>query len=433
MTKINLRRIKFSNNLSFCEPQEVYFTAEKKYSTDAPNFDLISSKTIGDEKILPVSAFYGANASGKSNFLDVFYKLRNFLNRESRESRVLKAYQPFLLNEKSKEENSFIELDFIINEKRYTFEIHFNKKKIISEKLFEILDKKKKNIYSKVTNLISKTKLISNIAKKEIKDLVKNRKDILILELLNKRGIPFFEEIYKTIKNIASSDAYFKEHPGKTLCNNKKLKEKVENFIKKADVGIVAIKPAKKPASPPSDKTVKINAYLSEISVEEEKKKYLEENKYDYSIDFEHTSVNGGRIPFKHESGGTIRYFSYLISFLPAFLEGGLFIIDELESDLHPFLVQNIIKMFHNKGINQAGAQLIFTTHNTNLMKPDILRRDEIWFVEKDEEGASEIYPLSEFKDVRNNYDFEKGYLRGKFGAIPFLGDIETLAEILKD
>ena len=105
--------------------------------------------------------------------------------------------------------------------------------------------------------------------------------------------------------------------------------------------------------------------------------------------------------------------------------EGKILIIDELDASLHPMLTKSLIELFHDEEINTKNAQLIFATHDTNLLTPSIFRRDQVWLTEKDKYGATDIYSLAQFKDVRAKENFEKNYIQGKYGAIPYLGKFE--------
>ena len=104
---------------------------------------------------------------------------------------------------------------------------------------------------------------------------------------------------------------------------------------------------------------------------------------------------------------------------------GKVLIIDELDASLHPILTQHLIKLFHDTSINKKNAQLIFATHDTNLLKPYLFRRDQIWLSQKDKYSSTNIDSLASFKGVRSKDDFEKQYIQGKYGAIPYLGKFE--------
>jgi AAA15 family ATPase/GTPase len=127
----------------------------------------------------------------------------------------------------------------------------------------------------------------------------------------------------------------------------------------------------------------------------------------------------------KDESFGTQKFFKISAPIIDTLREGKIIVIDELDSSLHPFLTRHLIELFHNKDYNKKNAQLIFTTHDTNLLNPQLFRRDQIWFTEKDKYGSTDIYSLSEIKNVRKDDDFEAKYIQGKYGAVPYIGKFE--------
>ena len=123
------------------------------------------------------------------------------------------------------------------------------------------------------------------------------------------------------------------------------------------------------------------------------------------------------------ESEGTREFFRFLVPIINIFQKGGILIIDELHNHLHPLMTKFIINLFHNENINKNNAQLIFTTHETSILDKDIFRKDQIYFCEK-QNKATKLYAMSDFKGLRENIDFEKSYLLGRFGALPNLGQI---------
>jgi hypothetical protein len=138
----------------------------------------------------------------------------------------------------------------------------------------------------------------------------------------------------------------------------------------------------------------------------------------------------------EQESEGTQKLFALAGPVIAALRRGHVFIIDELDARLHPLLTCQIVRLFNDKETNPHHAQLIFTTHDTNLLGSDLFRRDQIWFVEKDQEGATDLYSLAEFKlhkdpstsaKVRNDASYERDYIKGRYGAIPLLGNFRTI------
>jgi uncharacterized protein len=130
----------------------------------------------------------------------------------------------------------------------------------------------------------------------------------------------------------------------------------------------------------------------------------------------------------EHESEGTKKLISLSGPLVDTLQRGRILIVDELDARLHPLLTQKIIRLFNDPRSNPNHAQLIFATHDTNLLDNHLLRRDQIWFTEKDRQGASHLYSLADFK-VRNDASFEKDYIQGRFGAIPYLGNLHFIVE----
>jgi uncharacterized protein len=137
-------------------------------------------------------------------------------------------------------------------------------------------------------------------------------------------------------------------------------------------------------------------------------------------------------LPLEEESQGTQKLFHMALPVLQSLRDGAVLIIDELESSLHPSLAQEIVKLFNDPDKNPCNAQLIFTTHDTNLLGTTlgepVLRRDQVWLTEKDPEGATVLYPLTDYKP-RKSENLERGYLQGRYGAIPFLGKFAWVNE----
>jgi len=129
------------------------------------------------------------------------------------------------------------------------------------------------------------------------------------------------------------------------------------------------------------------------------------------------------------ESSGTRKFFALIGQILKIIDSGGILFVDELDSKIHPNLVCKLVSIFNSKELNPNDAQLIFNSHDTNLLNSGLFRRDQIWFAEKIKYGASKLYSLADFKtdEVRKNEAFEANYIRGKYGAIPFLGDFSNV------
>lgn len=424
----------FSNFFSFKNEQTIFFTEESRYSSDSG----LSSYSIPNqtEKTLPVTVIYGANASGKTNALIALKSFSRLFDRADKKARDFPFYEPFKLDDE-KETEASCGIEFLFGEDCYSYEISFNKNSFLKEEL----QKNEKTLYKKSKNndiIIFNDISISEYDKGYVNDLIKKRKDITILELLTVRGIAQYEHLCSFLKTFDEDDNIKNSSLLEFLYNDKEEQRKVLEWLKFADIGISKIKIKKE--TPNEDELTKRKMLIKKLEeVFSEIGRFDNENEENfhkdiYKVSFEHKGKNGKDYPLAGglESRGTQKFFEMMIVFSIAFSRGGIFLFDEFENNFHPLLVKFIIDAFHNKEINKAGAQIIFSTHDVNLLKPNILRRDEIWFSEKDCEGKSELYPLSKFKDIRNTMDYRKGYLAGRFGAIPYMGSINDLTRILE-
>jgi len=142
---------------------------------------------------------------------------------------------------------------------------------------------------------------------------------------------------------------------------------------------------------------------------------------------FQHVTENGSAtFEFEDESGGTQKLFALAGPLFDILKNGSVLIVDELDRGLHPLLIRQLVTLFQNPESNAHGAQLLFTAHETSLLDPDLLRRDQIWFTEKNAEQASTLFPLTEFTP-RKNEAFESRYLSGRYGAVPILNTQEGI------
>ncbi|MEC9405724.1 MAG: ATP-binding protein [Pseudomonadota bacterium] len=192
--------------------------------------------------------------------------------------------------------------------------------------------------------------------------------------------------------------------------------KKIIEFLNKADLGISAIQVEERKMADvpfPPDMPEPVRKYLnSQVS-----------GRVLSDVKLSHRSANGAEARFSlhEESGGTQKAFALAGPWLDVLANGYVLVIDELDTSLHPALLRHLLEMFHDPRINTKGAQLVFSTHDVTSLDFDLLRRDQIWFVEKDRELRSHLYPLSDFSP-RKGENLERGYLQGRYGALPFIG-----------
>jgi AAA15 family ATPase/GTPase len=261
-------------------------------------------------------------------------------------------------------------------------------------KFISLLDDDENTIFR--TNSLFLTSLASFGFGKMSKSIIKEISSIIVINGLGHSGM------YSTAGDALDD------------LNKKKF---ILNFLKNADTGINDIE---------NIEITKDN--LPEDADDDFKKEFKKGNTIVSSRSQYDGKKRVGNVPFilsGQESEGTIKMFELSPFIYNALNEGRTLIIDEFDSRFHPLLTKKIVELFNSE--SNKNSQLIFTTHDTNLLSSEILRRDQIDFVEKDKYGASHLYTLVEIKGVRNNASFEKDYIQGKYGAIPFLGNFSSL------
>ena len=405
-----LIRFSFKNFKSFknenCLDMEATSLKEHEYNV----------AKIDNGEYLKVSAIYGANASGKTNVLQAFDYMKNriLVSDDSKKNSPIdeENVYSFMIN------NDSIALEVEIlakNNKIYKYGFEVLKDKIVLEWLFEkrvnkfysIFERENNNIkmmrdnkFSKLANIDERT-LFLNIYSKIDKDNedFNNVYDWFVNSTYLDLGNPNFERF---INNRVSLK----------ILSDENYKKELLKFIRTFDSGIEGIK-----TTPDSIEAVKSNNGIIDIEVI-------------------HKGENGElkALPFYLESNGTRKMFHLFDFFMDALKNGMVLFVDELDAKLHPLLTRYIINLFHNSETNKGNGQLIYSTHDTVNLNKETFRRDEIWFAEKDKDGISEIYALSDYileddknagKKVRNDATYNKDYLTGRYGAIPVLEEFD--------
>lgn len=437
-----LIRFVVTNFLSFNEESEFNmiagsFKTHKHHVYNAGKLDVLKS-----------AVFYGANASGKSNLI----KAVNYLKEAVRNGGIDRSIddKKFKLNKNNIDRPVSFEIEFSINKKIYSYGININHDVIIEEWLYESgITIEDKLIFERKTTANDK------ISIKMANKYVKTQKDELLIELLKdnllqKNKLLLGLNNYLKIDEIQSVKEWFDTKliiifPNTNfagilplLLTSSELKQYYDQLLQSFDTGIDELGSAMidfdKYEIDPKDHMTRgeiethmktapflINKATSSVIVKENGKLVVKK-----AISF-HKNSQGKSTPFSisEESDGTQR----LIDFIPAFYNllhfEFTYLIDEIDRSLHPSLLCAFIRKV--MADTKTKGQLIFTSHESNLLDLDIFRQDEIWFVEKDQKnGDSKMYSLSEFKP-RYDLDIRKGYLKGRFGAIPFLAKLNDL------
>lgn len=379
--------------------------------------------TMGSEKILPVAAIYGANASGKSNVYSAFeymseYVVNSFKYGDEEEEFDEYRPTPFLFDSSSENAESSFEVYFTIpgekSEKSYNYGFCVGKEGITEEWLNAKAKTARK--YSSVFYRSEDTLDLTGLPKNSRDNIaVALEKQVLVVSLGAKLKIAkckairdwFFANEFADFGDVVTNFFLSRRLP-KGFVDDKTVQKKVVEYFASFDENIKDFRVEKIPSEGESkEERYRINALHKKIDSEEM-----------------------AEIPLSLESAGTLKMFALYPELQEVLKKGSVFFIDELNARLHPLLVRNFLLTFLNPKINVNHAQLVFTTHDTWQLSNQLLRRDEIWFTEKDEQGISTLYSLADFVDedgarIRKDESYEKNYLIGKYGAIPALKSID--------
>lgn len=384
------------NVLSFKEETILDMTAINAYKEHEDN--LMSNVT--KEKFIRVAAIYGANASGKSNLYLAMYLFQRIivesLNNidDGADTAIEKYYVPFSF-ENNKENSEFQIVEILGNfEYRYGFE--YNEKCIVTEWLYRknLKTNRASTVFERTTNQVE----FGASVRKEC-DVYKEQipAETLVLSFFNKlkMNTDIFKMVYLGIMDtlvvptdFCEDTRILKKYLPKII---EREKDKLLQFLAAIDTGIKDIE------CDDSEKEIEFITF--------------------------HRGRNGEEYPLNllDESEGTIKSIMLFIYARSAILYNRSMFVDELNIKLHPLLLKFIIDLFYDE---KSTAQLIYTTHDTTLMDKKFFRRDQIWFVQKDEYGYSQLSSLSDFK-VRSDASFEKDYLAGVYGGIPLLKEFD--------
>jgi len=385
---------------------------------------------MGKLRLLKAAGIYGPNASGKSNLIKAINDMKELvLNSADAKPDAWIPIKPFLLDDPSQKQPTFFEVTFYLDGIRYQYGFTATTKRIQEEWLFafpkgrsqlwyERKLKKSDNEYKWVfgTSLKGDKRQLTN----------KTRENVLFLsvaaqwnhEQLTSTVYRWFNDHLQTIaprdvlKPLTARELYSEVEEGK----GNKLQKFVKFFLENADLGIdgVSIKKAKIGNITFLEDTPKEIRERAMLHFKENPRLIVELQHHNMETDKKYN------LPLDDESNGTQRLFELAFPWMQTVSHGITVFVDELESSLHPLLTRELIKFILDPEINNSGAQLIFATHDTTLLDPDLFRRDQIWFTEKDKKNVTNLYPLSDYKP-RIGEAMQKGYLAGRYGAIPIL------------
>ena len=378
-------------------------------------------------KLLKSAAIYGANASGKSNLGKALKFMGSFISNSSKDTQETEdiPIENFRLNTETELKPSYFEIVFLMDGKVYRYGFEVNKKEVISEWLFYVPTIREVTLFQREENIIDSKPAFKGGSK--FKNNV--RDNALFLSVAAQFNIEIAKQILIWLKNLnVVSGLNDGDMVGYTIhcLDSNKNRNQIFALIKKLDLGIDDLKISKiewTEETIPKDLPKEIRDRIlrdgntSGISIGTIHRKYNSEGQ---QISIETFEMD------EHESEGTQKLFAMAGPIVDTLENGRILVIDELDARLHPLVTREIISLFNSNQTNPHNAQLIFMTHDTNILSHKFFRRDQIWFAEKDKFGATHLYSLAEYK-IRNDASFESDYIQGRYGAVPFIGDLSHL------
>lgn len=375
--------------------------------------------------LLKSVAIYGSNASGKTNLLKALKCAITIIKNSHLipENGVWIDVEPFLFDKTTASQPSEFEFKVLLNGIKYRYFFKMDKENVYDEFL--------EAYYTRKPTLIFKRSCIDkyefNTDKKILEDIAfKNTKNKLFLSTATvwnySKTKDIFDWFSKKIYFLGSYIPVPKDYLFGFMEENSSLKSFALKILNEADIGIKDISV--------SARKIELNGQLNHL--ENIGSFYNSSKETLFKVEFEHETINEDGVintfslNLNKESDGTKTLFTFIPYLKEALESECLLIVDELEKSLHPMLVEYITKLFNNNNLNIYGSQMIFTTHLTNLMNIELFRRDQIWFVEKDvKTGSSNLYSLDSFS-IRKDENIYKGYLSGRYGAVPYIKEEVT-------
>ena len=401
-----IAEIRFKNMFSFRDETVLSFEADK--SKDLESYHVV--ELAPDVKLLKLAVIYGANASGKSNIIKVCDFIRSFITCTPLNKAELIKIVPFLLNRTSKEQASEFSVSFYAmnGDKaiRYVYSVLLETTHIVRETLIYYLSQQPATVFERsMENNVSSIKF-----GQKVKISTAAKEEITLKCLPNMSVFAAYMQVNTNIAEMETALQYLTKQMMPAIVPTSSLSRYAEEAIKKETAKEYILRYLQE-----------ADFNISNISSKEQetKKGVVNYTMYQHKV----SSGLGGNdyyeFPELYESDGTIRTFGLASQIQNSIGSNAFLAVDEIESSLHPKLIEYMIERFLKES---KQAQLLLTTHYDGLLgEEDLLRKDNIWFAEKNTDGASVLYPLTDFKGLNRISSLQKAYKFGKFGAVPNL------------
>ncbi|MDR9401605.1 MAG: AAA family ATPase [Psychroflexus sp.] len=434
--------------------ENMFSFGERKEFTTIPNKRL---KTLQDHKynvddfeILKLSSIYGANGAGKSNLIKSLFYFQRLITREEIPFRLKDTQYKF-----GNQKEQILAIEFIQDGTPLYYGIVLSEDKISTEELYVSgLGKKEDELIFERKTVGEKTsiKFLDDFENDEKSQVLKTvlleefvKPNEPILKLLSNRDNKFLKDVKKAYEwfsetlQIITPDSKPRALAHK-IDTDIEFKQYAEDLMRSFNIGIKSLGTEKKNIEEffGEDNENELDKLIKEVEESPKKMIGLRSRRGDEliivkendtiwvkTLKVEHSSTSKSAFfDLDEESDGTVRLLDFVTAFKNVISSEKVYIIDEIERSIHPLLIKELVKKFSLD--NNTRGQLIFTTHESNLLDQEIFRQDEIWFAEKDLNGSTDLYSLSDFKEHKT-IDIRKGYLNGRYGSIPFLGNLEDL------
>lgn len=434
--------------------ENMFSFGERKEFTTFPNKRL---KTLQEHKykvdgfeLLKLSSIYGANGAGKSNIIKSLFQLQKLITREEIPYKLKDTQHKF-----GNQKEQILAIEFIQNDTPLYYAIVVNEDTISTEELYVSgLGKKEDQLIFERRSVGKGTtiRFLDDFENDEKSQVLKSvlleefvKPNEPVLKLLSNRDNRFLKDVKKAYEwfsetlQIITPDAKPRALAHK-IDTDMEFKKYAEDLMRSFNIGIKSLGTEKKNIYEffGEDNENELDKFIKEVEDSPKKMIGLRSRRGDElilvkendtiwvkTLKVEHSSSDKSAFfDLDEESDGTVRLLDFVPAFKNVISSEKVYVVDEIERSIHPLLIKELVKKFSLD--KDTKGQLIFTTHESNLLDQEIFRQDEIWFAEKDLNGSTDLYSLSDFKEHKT-IDIQKGYLSGRYGSIPFLGNLEDL------
>lgn len=383
-----------------------------------------------DLRLVKAAAIYGPNAGGKSNFIEAMMQFRWLILGSSKDTQKGEPIPvtPFRLHRMTEEAPTFFEVIFLRDGIRYRYGFEATKEAIVSEWLY----KQAASIRETCLFTRENSDILPRDTFKEGRGLEeRTRPNSLFLSVVAQFNGTISGEVMNWIAQFnvitgLNDDGYLPITA--QLLNTNEFGMSIREFVRQADVGIEDLIREDMDKDQFSEKLSKDLKHLPQAVrdlITQNSSGAILVRTVHQRFDLDNSAVGKAEFDLMtEESAGTRQFFALAGPFLDTLRKGSVLVIDELDAQLHPLLTEQLLRLF-NSSANRKNAQLIFATHDQGLLDERRIRRDQVWFVEKDAMGASNLFCLDEIRGVRKDANFEKEYLLGQFGGVPHIGDFQ--------